>query len=139
MWMRHQSVTWLCGSGPLILSHHPAKIGVHRPYGTVNNGICNISSNSSSTSNSNSNAQVPMPRFTNGCYFLFPCFLSFSVLFHFFLLLLIKRILLSWDWLKCFCPHWFHENMFMLVNKKPYVSCANDVEMWVLKEKSSLL
>ena len=25
--------------------------------------------------------------------------------------------------------------MFMLVNKRPYISCANEVEMWVLKEK----
>ena len=23
--------------------------------------------------------------------------------------------------------------MFMLVNKRPYISCANDVEMWVLE------
>ena len=52
--------------GPLILSDHPAKFRVHRPYGTGNNGICNISSNSNSISNSNSNVKVPMPRFTNG-------------------------------------------------------------------------
>ena len=25
--------------------------------------------------------------------------------------------------------------MFMLVNKRPYISCANDNEMWVLEEK----
>ena len=50
--------------GPLILSDHPAKFRVHRPYGTGNNGICNISSNSNSISNSN--VKVPMPRFTNG-------------------------------------------------------------------------
>ena len=25
--------------------------------------------------------------------------------------------------------------MPMLVNKRPYISCANEVEMWVLKEK----
>ena len=31
-------------------------------------------------------------------------FLSFSVLFHFFLSLLIKRILLSWELLKMFLP-----------------------------------
>ena len=24
--------------------------------------------------------------------------------------------------------------MFMLVNKRPYMSCANGVEMWVLEE-----
>ena len=27
--------------------------------------------------------------------------------------------------------------MFMLVNKRPYISCANDVEMWVLEGKKS--
>ena len=58
----HQSVSWLCGWRPLILSYHPAKFGVHRPYGTGHNVVCNIDSNS----NSNSNAEVPMPRFTNG-------------------------------------------------------------------------
>ena len=25
--------------------------------------------------------------------------------------------------------------MFMLVNKRPYISCANAVEIWVLEEK----
>ena len=65
-WPQYRSVTWLCGWGPLILSDHPAKFRVHRPYGTGNNGICNISSNSNSISNSNSNVKVPMPRFTNG-------------------------------------------------------------------------
>ena len=41
------------------------------------------------------------------CYFLFPCFfLSLSVLFHFFLSLLIKRIFLSWDLMKMFLPPW---------------------------------
>ena len=25
--------------------------------------------------------------------------------------------------------------MFMLVNKRPYISCANDVEMWLLEGK----
>ena len=63
-WPQYRSVTWLCGWGPLILSDHPAKFRVHRPYGTGNNGICNISSNSNSISNSN--VKVPMPRFTNG-------------------------------------------------------------------------
>ena len=42
----------------------PAKFGAHTPYGTGNNGVCNISS--SSISNSNSNVVVPMPRLTNG-------------------------------------------------------------------------
>ena len=32
-WPRYRRVTWLCGWGPLILSHHPAKFRVHRPYG----------------------------------------------------------------------------------------------------------
>ena len=68
---RYRSVTWLCGWGPLILSDHPAKFGVHRPYGTENNGVCNISSNSNSISSSNSNAEVPMPRFTNGRFYPF--------------------------------------------------------------------
>ena len=40
----------------------PCRFGVLRPYGTGNNGVRCISSNS----NSNSNAEVPMPRFTNG-------------------------------------------------------------------------
>ena len=61
-WPRCRSVTWLCGWGRLILNHHPARFGVHRPYGTGNNGVCSISSDS----NSDSNAEVPMPRFTNG-------------------------------------------------------------------------
>ena len=30
-WLRYWSVTWLCGWDPLILSHQPAKFGVHRP------------------------------------------------------------------------------------------------------------
>ena len=63
-WQLGRCVTWLCGWGPLILSDHPASLGVHRPSGTGNNGVCNISSNP----NSNSNAKVPMSRFTNGCF-----------------------------------------------------------------------
>ena len=43
-----------------MLSHHLNKFGVHKPYGTGNNGVCNISSNS------NSNAEVQLPSFTNG-------------------------------------------------------------------------
>ena len=66
--------------GPLILSDHPAKFRVHRLYGTGNNGVCNISSNSSSISNSNPNAEVPMPRFTNGCYFAKAIFKEMSLL-----------------------------------------------------------
>ena len=53
-WPLSQGVTWLCGWDPLTLSDHPAKFGVHRPYGTGNNDVCNISSNSNS---------IPMPRF----------------------------------------------------------------------------
>ena len=45
-----------------MLSHHPAKFGVHRSYGTGNNSVCNINSNS------NSNAEAPMPRFTNDAH-----------------------------------------------------------------------
>ena len=30
-WPRDQCVMWLCRWGPLILSHYPAKFGVHRP------------------------------------------------------------------------------------------------------------
>ena len=53
----------------LILSHHSAKFGVHRPYETGNNGVCNIISNS----NSNSNAEIPMPRFTMASKFWLVC------------------------------------------------------------------
>ena len=38
------------------------------------------------------------------CYFFFMSFLSFSVLFNFFLSLLIKRILLSRELIKIFLP-----------------------------------
>ena len=63
MWPRYRSVMWLCGWGPLILNHHPARFGVHGPNRTGNNSVCCISSNS----NSNCNAEVPIPpRFTNG-------------------------------------------------------------------------
>ena len=31
-WPLDRSVTWLCGWGPFILSHHPAKFGIHRPW-----------------------------------------------------------------------------------------------------------
>ena len=30
-WSLDWSVTWLCGWGSFILSHHPAKFGIHRP------------------------------------------------------------------------------------------------------------
>ena len=63
-WPPSWYVTWLCAWSPLILTHHPAKFEVHRPYGSGDNDVCNISSNSSS--NSYPNAKVPMPMFTNG-------------------------------------------------------------------------
>ena len=44
------------GGGPVILNHHPARFGVHRPNGTENNGVYSISSNSNS--NFISNAEV---------------------------------------------------------------------------------
>lgn len=45
-------------------SSHPKfpGFGVHRPYGSGNNGVYNISSNS----NSVCNAKIPILRFTNG-------------------------------------------------------------------------
>ena len=46
-------VMWLWGWGFLILTHYPAKFGVHRPYGSGYTGVCNISSNSNSNPNSN--------------------------------------------------------------------------------------
>ena len=61
--------------------------------------------------------------------FSFSIFFCLSQLFHFFLPPLKNR-------LKCFCPCWHHWNMFMLVNKRLYISCATDVEMCVLEEKS---
>ena len=72
-WPRYRSVTSLCGWGPLSLSYHSAKFGVHRPYGTGNNGVSSISSNFNSISSSNSSAEVPMPRFTNGCFNVVDC------------------------------------------------------------------
>ena len=51
-WPRYRRVTWLCWWGPFILRHHSTMFGVYRPYGTWNNDVCNISSNS------NSNAEV---------------------------------------------------------------------------------
>ena len=61
---------------PLNLSYHSAKFGVHRPYGTGNNGVCNIGSNS--ISSSSSNAEVYKWRFER-------CWLS-----------LFKLLLLTW-------------------------------------------
>ena len=39
-----QVTTWLCRWGPLILSHHPAKFGVHRPCesGNITLFICHV-------------------------------------------------------------------------------------------------
>ena len=64
--------------------------------------------------------------------FSFPCF--FFCLPQF--ISLFRVIDNKKDWLKCFCPHWLRENMFLLVNKRPYISFAKDVEIWVLKEKN---
>ena len=43
-WPRDRCVTWLCRYVPLILSHHPAKFGVHRPCesGNVTFFICHV-------------------------------------------------------------------------------------------------
>ena len=57
---QYRSAMWNCGWDPLILNHHPARFGVHRPNGTRNNGVYTISSNSKSSSNSISNAKVPI-------------------------------------------------------------------------------
>ena len=43
-----------------MLNHHPARLGVHGPYGTGNIGVYSINSSS------NSNTEIPMPMFTNG-------------------------------------------------------------------------
>ena len=59
-WPQYRGTMCLCGWGPLTLSHHLAKFEVHKPYGTWNNDVSNISSSS------NSNAEVPMPWFANG-------------------------------------------------------------------------
>ena len=36
--------TWLCGWGPFILSHHPVKFGIHRPFesGDISSEICHV-------------------------------------------------------------------------------------------------
>ena len=43
-WQRDQCVTWLCGWGSLILTHHPAKFGVHKPCesGDITSFICHV-------------------------------------------------------------------------------------------------
>ena len=43
-WPLDWCVTWLCGWGPFILSHHPAKFGVHRPCesGDITSLICHV-------------------------------------------------------------------------------------------------
>ena len=51
-----------------MLNHYPAESGVHRPNRSGNNGVFYISSNSKP--NSNSNAVVPMPRFSNGRFYI---------------------------------------------------------------------
>ena len=63
-WPHNCSFTWLCGWSPLILRHHFANFGVHMPYGTGNDGDCNVSFNSNSKSNSN--AEDPKPEASTG-------------------------------------------------------------------------
>ena len=43
-WPRDRWVMWLCRWGPLILSHHPLKFGVHRPCesGNITFFICHV-------------------------------------------------------------------------------------------------
>ena len=43
-WPLDRSVTWLCGWGPFILNHHPAKFGIHRPSesGDITALICHV-------------------------------------------------------------------------------------------------
>ena len=43
-WLDNWSVTWLCGQGFLILSHHPAKFGVHSPCesGDITFLVCHV-------------------------------------------------------------------------------------------------
>ena len=54
-WSLYWNVTWLFGWVLLILSHWPATFGVHRLYGSGDDGVFNISSNFN-------------PRFINGQY-----------------------------------------------------------------------
>ena len=46
-WPSGRCVTWLCGGGSLILSHHPPKFGVHRPceIGDITFFICHVTTN----------------------------------------------------------------------------------------------
>ena len=46
----------------LSLSQHPAKFGIHKPYESGDNDVCNASLNF----NSSSNAEVSLPKFPNG-------------------------------------------------------------------------
>ena len=50
-WPRDWCITWLCGWGPLNLSHQPAKFGVHRPCesGDITFFICHVTTISSVT------------------------------------------------------------------------------------------
>ena len=43
-WPLDRCFTWLCGWGPFVLSHHPAKFGVHRPResGDITSLICHV-------------------------------------------------------------------------------------------------
>ena len=44
-WSLYWNVTWLFGRVLLILSHCPATFGIHRLYGSGDDGVFNISSN----------------------------------------------------------------------------------------------
>ena len=43
-WPLSQNIRWLCGWGPLILSHYPVKLGIHRPCesGDITFFICHV-------------------------------------------------------------------------------------------------
>ena len=48
-WLRGRCVMWLCGWDPFILSHHPAKFGIHSPCesGDITSLICHVTTWSS--------------------------------------------------------------------------------------------
>ena len=50
-WPRDRCVTWFCRWDHIILSHYPAKLGVHRPCesGDITYFICHVTTNRSAT------------------------------------------------------------------------------------------
>ena len=146
--------------GPLILNHHPARFGVHRPNGTENNGACSISSNSNSNSNCNaqlshnynsSSCRKQLQRYCVSlfCYFLFFFFISvFFIHAICFLRKLIfsnQGLLLAWlmQWLqikknnhdKNVIRKWEKEFQLKLdfdINTESKVSCiwCSDCKKW---------